>query len=117
METIKVRRETLLGKLTSNRERHIADYTAAMLGYQKAALLELDRGRRKLEEDPAYRVLLTELPPQNHAEDYGRAIRMLEWSVDELVPISHDDFARYVDDDWDWRASWTMNNAKYLGRR
>jgi hypothetical protein len=117
METIKVARQKLLDKLTSNRERHIADYNAALRGYQKSALLELDRGRGKLEEDPSYRVLLTEIPPQNHAEDYGRAIRMLEWSVDELVPISHDDFARFVDDDWDWRAGWTLSNAKYLGRR
>lgn len=117
MQTITVPRKTLQAKLTSNRDLHVKEFAAALMGYQKAALLEVERQKRTLEEDPTHRMLLTEVPPQDHREDYGRAIRMLEMSVDENVQITHDDFARFVDDDWDWRAGWTTSNAKYLGRR
>jgi hypothetical protein len=117
MQTITVQRKKLLEKLTSNCDLHAKEFEAALMGYQKAALSEGHREMGKLERDPKHRMLFTEVPPQDHRGDYGRAIRMLEMSVDDNVQITHDDFARFVDDDWDWRAGWTMSNAKYLGRR
>jgi hypothetical protein len=117
MQTITIPRQKLLEKLTTNREQHVKEYGKALLGYQQAALKEVRMQVEKLEEDPSHRMVLTEVKPISHESSYGRAIRMLEWSVDENVTLTGNDFSRFVDDDWEWREDWSTSNAKYLGRR
>ena len=116
MQQITVLRADLQKTLTINHENHVKAYKLALAGYQKEALRQIDEMRAKLVEDPAFRVILTEMPPQNHGEDYLRALRMLDMATGDVVQITHDDFTRYVDDDWDWKHGWSVSNAKYLGR-
>lgn len=51
-------------------------------------------------------VTITNLPsleyPRSHAEDYQKAIKMLELSVYDQVTLSLEEFNNYVMNDWKW---------------
>jgi len=52
--------------------------------------------------------------PRSHGKDYDRTVRRLEMSVDEFMYLTHDDFDRYVMDDWSWKREFNMTNSAYV---
>lgn len=54
--------------------------------------------------------------PEDHTKDYERAIRMMQASIYDNVKLSSEDFSRYVLNDWEWRDSFILSNAGYVGR-
>lgn len=43
------------------------------------------------------------LAPEDHTDEYDKAIGMLEMSVDDTVLITHDEYRQYVLDEWFWK--------------
>jgi hypothetical protein len=51
--------------------------------------------------------------PEDHTKDYDHIIAMVEMSVDDLFELNQNDFARYVLDDWEWKAAFTQSVMAY----
>lgn len=52
--------------------------------------------------------------PENHLEDYNRAIDLLNFSVADKVELSVQDFDAYVRNNWSWRKSFLGTNVSYV---
>jgi hypothetical protein len=52
--------------------------------------------------------------PDNHSEDYERAITMMEASIFDTVNLSVREFDSYVRGRWEWHSSFIAQNAVYL---
>jgi hypothetical protein len=57
------------------------------------------------------KVQMTVKQPVSHEKEYTVAIRGLELSTAEFVFLNQGDFSRYVLDEWDWKAEFSLNNS------
>lgn len=114
MKTIKVSKAKLINIITANRQKHREQFDLAFEGYRKECIRIMEQNLDLLKSGKRVQVSFLERAPQDHTEDYDRVIQMLEMSVDEHVEIEQQEFSNYVQDDWDWRRSWSASNSKYL---
>lgn len=116
---IRVPKQKLLETLSTNRDTHKTEFTEALEGYydalgnEIAALLEetvasmernIARAKEKLPETRTQwptRVVLAKRP-NNHTDDFDRAIARLKWETAEFVDLSSTEFDRYVLNKWEW---------------
>jgi len=101
MEDILVDKENLLKKIKANKWAHQDRFLRAQKDYRKAVIKELER---MLEDARAGREIVrhVSLPePIDHTDDYARMISMLEWSVDDTIYLSEEDYQKYVMDKWE----------------
>jgi hypothetical protein len=113
MRTVKVKAVDLLKILKLNRAGHRENYEKAFDGYRKECIRVLEQNLNLLKEGKKQAVQFSEIPPDDHTEDYDRVIAMLEMSVDKTIELTASDFAQYVQDNWVWKHSWTASNSKY----
>lgn len=110
-----VSKKELLAALVKNRADHMRSYKLALDGFYKEAVdkykeaLTAAEGRTDLPH-----IHLVE--PDCHMEDYDRAIGMLKMHVEQTVDITEEEYAHFVDDDWDWKQSWRLMNNVYMTR-
>ena len=121
MDTITVGKAELLETLRVNRDNHKAEYDKAVevyterfvqnaKDYAKDAVKRAARGEKFAS--------LAWLPvPEEHTEDFDRAIQMLEWHQGETIELSTYDFAQYVQGDWGWAKSFTTNTLSYSSQK
>jgi hypothetical protein len=113
VRTVKIRRDAFVEKVAVNRAEHRAVFEKALDGYQRRLVRELDsriadvKAGRRIE----HYIRLPE--PADHTDDYDRILAMAEMSVDEVVELDADDFARFVMDQWSWKHDFTDTTTFY----
>jgi hypothetical protein len=110
---VKVRVEDILPIVHENREMHREIFLKAVDGYKKKWIELLEVRLKDLRAGKkVYRAIsLTE--PQDHTEDYDRAITMLELCVDDEIVLHQAEFACIVMDDWGWKDQFTSTASLY----
>lgn len=120
--TITVNTKELREKLIDNRNAHSDEFLAALEAWKSACLDELRVQRAVIQElslddmvagKGHCRVHLER--PRSFAEDYDRAIQMLEWHEGDTIVLDQDSFKKYVQNEWDWMRSFKAVSATYLG--
>lgn len=114
MRTIRVNKGELVNALVEGRKKHKAEYLQACEGYRDTMRSFLKEQVGHLSEGATIPIIITDMPPKDHTEDYDVALKMLEMSVDSVVELTHEEFRHMVLDDWDWRRHWSALNMKYL---
>ena len=116
MHSVNINIEELLGIVQENKQKHIdafkesvADYKKATLQIAKDNLALVKTG--KLEE--IARVKAMPPKPSSYENEYNRAIRMLELSVDEVIELQQDVFNQLVLDEWQWKHTFVSNSTIY----
>jgi hypothetical protein len=117
MQTVKVKRLSLLEKLQSNRQAHRDIFLKAQEGYRKRVIQELDQMLAETRAGKSIRRAINLPEPQDHTADYDRVIAMLEMSVEDEVQIFAQEFDMYVMDNWAWKPMATTTHAQYLMER
>lgn len=118
LHTVRLTKESLIARLRENRNKHREEFEAGLEVYREAVLKELEEwleDARKGKRITAYTQLRA---PEDHTTEYDQAIEMLEFSLDEELELSAEDFAQYVRDDWGWKRQFTqtlMSNTTYVG--
>jgi hypothetical protein len=105
--------------LKENRNKHLGLLSRAKIGYKKA-VIECLESLLKEANDRNFDNLtnILNLPkPVDKAEEYDRAIEMLEMSVDEKITITSQEFRNYVKDKWDWTDQMLLSNTRYADMR
>lgn len=110
---VTVRKLELLKVLQENRAKHRRVFEAALKGYRKEALKQLDELVRELKagHTPLVRMVLP--LPQDHTSDYDRVIRMLGMHVSDDFTLPEQEFAWYVEDDWAWKRQFLSISNSY----
>ena len=115
--SVTVPRAELLDKLHANRAAHVQAYQAAMDGYVKATVKELETKLERVKAGKDIDPYLKNSEPANHTEDYDDVIAMLTMAGDDIIELSQGLFKQYVQDDWGWKQAWIGSNSAYLPGR
>lgn len=119
-------RMALLDIVRSNLEKHTTEYKEAVDGYRIEVLRVLKENARRakmnttaFEKDPTMKLsnlnAMLQMPtaPQTYEKEYGRAIRMLELSVDAEIDVEEDVFNQLVLDEWSWKQMFAATTSLY----
>jgi hypothetical protein len=52
--------------------------------------------------------------PEDHSQDYERAIRMMQMSVFDEVKLTVSEFDAYVMNNWEWKRNFLLSNRGYV---
>ena len=113
MQNIVIKKAKLLNILKENRGKHEAIFEEALAGYRTKALELLEDRIKRLRKGEMIKMIFQMQEPQNQCRDYDRIIRMLELSEGATVTLNEQDFAQYVQDDWNWKRSFLVSNSLY----
>lgn len=113
MQSVKMDRKELLKIVKENATKHVADYDEAVADY-KVAVVKLAVKLANTADLNEFRKIKS-LPqsPTNYAENYTRAIRMLELSVEDTIEVEEHVFNQLVLDEWGWKQQFVAQSALY----
>src|SRR4051812_3191998 len=114
MQEITVEKAALIEKIQANRDEHRSMFIKAQERYRDAMIVELDRALQEARDGRKIRRAFTLPVPEDHTEEFNTAIEMLQWEEGNSVVLDHRDFQRYVQNRWEWAASFAASTASYL---
>lgn len=109
---IQVDRLTLIKTLKDNKISHVKTYKDSLEGY-KTELVKHAEHNLSLAKEGKHPEHFPHRRPSNYEPQYTRAIKMLEMSEEETVRLTAVDFARFVEDDWDWKEDFVATSTLY----
>lgn len=114
MQSVKVSTLDLVNELLKNRDAHVKAHKVAIAGWWKQTAAALRAAAKKIEAGrviyPAHGISAA---PESHEDDYDRAIKMCQMSVEEQVELTQQEFTQYVLDEWNWSAGFTTQTQMY----
>lgn len=113
MTEVRLSKEDVLSTLMDNRENHRAKFEEAMEGYKEQAIKTLEKHIAQIKANDPQRVMLSLPLPEDHTDDYDRAIDMLQWSLDDEVVLNNREFQTYIQDDWGWKQEFESTYSMY----
>ena len=112
---ITVDKAALIETLHANRAQHHKVFLEACEQFQVRATVELEQVMSLIRAGKLPRMVGVQLPiPEEHTDDYDRAIAMLKRHLGDTITLSEEAYARLVDDDWGWKDSFASNTVAYL---
>lgn len=118
MRTVKVKKSELVSTLKTNSDVHVREFNKAMEGYWRTAEREveklLDRVRNKRWDQP-YQIAVSLTRPECHLDEYNTALEMLEWSTEDEVELTQQEFKQFVQDEWSWKEAFAQTTQMYAG--
>ena len=116
MNSVKMNRKELLKIVKDNQKKHVAEYEESVVDY-KAAVIKLAKANVKLansgELSEIRKMKNTPQAPSSYEDNYSRAIRMLELSVEDIIDVEEHIFNQLVLDEWGWKQNFTAQSALY----
>lgn len=116
MRSVKLNRAELLKIVRENQIKHITEYAEAVNDY-KALVLKIANENLELANTGDLTKIKDSknLPvaPHSYENDYSRAIRMLELSVEDVIELDDTIFNQLVLDEWHWKQSFLVSNSTY----
>lgn len=126
MNSIKMNRLELLSIVKKNLEKHKADYIEAVSDHKIAMENIAEENVKLTKQNQKYiesvesvdntklKRLKEWLPiPNSYEKEYGRAIRMLELSVEDVIDVEEDVFNQLVLDEWGWKQQFATASTMY----
>lgn len=115
MNSVKMNRLELLKIVKENATKHVADYDEAVIDYM-AAVIKVAKANLKIANTGEMsKFTFQKMPttPLNYADNYTRAIRMLELSVEDTIDVEEHVFNQLVLDEWGWKQQFVAQSALY----
>jgi len=126
-------REKLLERIRENRDRHVEQYEEAWKGYLIEVHEQLEKvvkdaraeAKRwdgfegepgKMPENPRLHFNVAAQPPQSHEDEYNRVIDMLEFTTQQEIMLTPEDFNQYVRDEWQWSRMFNETASSYSAK-
>lgn len=111
---IKVNKAKLLQTLRGNQFDHKAQYDKAIEVYRTKALEHFNACIDKIKDGGEVEHYLRLPVPEEHTEDYSRAISMMDWHVGDYVELEEEQFEAYIRNKWGWHKTFFANTGSYL---
>lgn len=116
MEVVVVKKDALASTLQENRDKHRAIFEEALEGYKTRSVELLEEHIERIRKGKVERILVSLPVPEDHTDDYNRALTSLEWSIFDEVELSMREFDMYVRDNWTWKGEFTATTSMYNNR-
>jgi hypothetical protein len=113
MNTVTVKVADLSKIVRENRGKHRAIFEEVLVNYKKQWIAELERMLTRVKRGKVINQYIALPVPKDHTRDYDRILKMLDMHTGETVVISQQDFARYVQDDWEWKREFYTSASNY----
>jgi len=113
MKTVKIKKSVLVEVVSRNMQQHREQFEKAFDGYRRECESVLSQNLENLKMNRRHVVRFSEIPPEDHTDDYRRVLAMLDMSVDDVIELTNQEFQQYVQDDWNWKSQWIGSNSKY----
>lgn len=116
MESVRVEKAKLLETLRENRKTHKKDFELAWEGFEKEYRRNVENLlSKRLSPYKPVELFINLQVPEDHTEDYDRAIEMLSWEVEDQIELTETEFRQFVQDNWSWKDQFIMSNTRYTG--
>ena len=116
MHSVKMNRKELLKIVKENKVKHVAEFTESVQDYVNA-VVKITKANLKLANTTSLEEIakIRNLPqkPMSYEDNYTRAIRMLELSVEDTIEVEEHIFNQLVLDEWGWKQAFTASAALY----
>lgn len=113
MQNITVDKADLIAKITANRDEHKALYDEAVIVYRQRAISEIEKVLAEAKRGDKIRHAFAMPVPEEHTEDFDRALEMLEWDQGDTVELSEYEFQNLVQNEWGWAKNFASNTTSY----
>ena len=113
LNDITMSKTALIAILQTNMRAHKDVYEVALAKYRETAIAGLDALIARVRAGESVLLSVHAPVPEDHTNDYRRAIGMLDADISDTVTLSEDAYSKLVDDEWEWTASWTTSNTFY----
>ena len=115
MNDVKVKKTELLETLHQNLGAHSTAVKGALAARQIDVLEYLEQTVEKLQQDSNYqpRESISFPIPKDNSDDYRRAIRMVEMTVDTIIELTEAQFDKLVMDNWNWKQDLIRTTSMY----
>lgn len=117
MEMVVVKKDALANALEQNRDAHRALFLEALEGYKTRSVELLEEHIERIRKGKVERIAVSLPVPEDHTDDYNRALVSLEWSIFEEVELTMREFDMYVRDNWSWKGEFTATTSLYNNAR
>ncbi len=111
--TTTVDRSKLLNALRKNRDNHAGMCAEARAGFAAEAKRVFADRIKAIESGNLTKLSIRLEPPEDHTAEYNTAIQMAEWSTENTITLTSDEFRNFVMDEWDWLGLWLVQNRNY----
>ena len=115
MNSVKMNRKELLKIVKDNQKKHVVEFANSVEDY-KVAVLKIATANLKLAKTAdlaQFKFKAIPSAPVSYEDNYTRAIRMLELSVEDVIEIEEHIFNQLVLDEWGWKQQFTAMSAMY----
>jgi len=116
MHSVKMNRKELLNIVIDNRMKHVEEYKESIDGYKLAAVKIAAHNLKVAKSGDLEKFkTLSHMPkkPTSYEDNYVKAIRMLELSVEEVIEIDEHIFNQLVLDEWVWKHDFVATASMY----
>jgi hypothetical protein len=109
-----IEKNVLISILVKNRDEHHEKFVKAVALYKQKAIEVLKQNIDNISSGKKLRVFFTLPVPEEHVNDYDRAIRFVTIDTRKEIKLSEQDAINYVEDQWGWSQSYLSNTTSYL---
>lgn len=109
-----VNKDRLIDQLAENRAKHVEAYQLAIEKYRAKAIEFFNEAIDKVKAGGEVERALRLPMPEEHTEDFDRAIEGLSWHQGEFVDLDEFKFEQLVRNRWGWHQTFTSNTTSYL---
>lgn len=117
MDNIVVEKDRLRETLEKNRAKHREIFEEALEGYKTRAVELLEEHIERIRSGKVEQVVVSLPRPEDHTDDYDRALANLDWTIFDTVELSAQEFDCYVRDNWRWKREFVATTAMYNNGR
>lgn len=110
---VEVTTADLLADVTANRAKHRAIFDEAVIEFRKRAITKLDALIKDLNAGKTPDLYVHLPVPEEHTNDYDRAIKMLQLHTGETIELNEQTYTNLVEDSWGWSELFTSNTVGY----
>lgn len=111
---ITVEKTALLDALRTNRTAHVELFQQAIEKYRLKAIAWFEDSILTIKQGGEVQVQLRLPIPEEHTDDFDRAIEMIEWHQGDSIELTEHQFENFVRNRWDWHRTFTSNTASYV---
>lgn len=116
MHSVNINRKELLDIVRGNKDKHIKEYAESVDEYTKAMLKIANLNLKLIKTGDLEKIKeVQSYPPRpnSYEDNYTRAARMLELSVDDVIELDEGTFSQLVLDEWNWKNQFVSSTTMY----
>lgn len=117
MKTLQFNKTIVIETIEKNMRKHELEFSEAWTEYCRTSALKFKQLADAAEKGKQFENHTGLIKPSSHVDDYERILAMLKTCSDTNVELNQEEFARYMQDEWEWQSQFKYTNSLYLSNK